>query len=196
MEQKRISEIVIFIVALGIGRLVMTFMPNFNPIGAMALFGGAVLASKRLAFLIPLGALFIGDLVLAGIRPGHMDYLLMKNDPSVLFVYGAFALTVWLGYTYLSKGRTTSKVIGTALVSGVLFFLLTNLGAWLTPFYPNTAAGLLASYTAGLAFYNDNALQNFFLNGVVSTVAFSALAFYAYELSGKVFKTENVTPAK
>lgn len=194
MGQKRLSEIIFFIILLGIGRLMMTFMPNFNPIGAMALFGGAVLASKKLAYIIPLGALFIGDLVMGLIRPGHMDYLLMKDDPSVLFVYGAFALTVWLGHSTLSKGRTYSKVIGTALVSGVLFFLLTNIGSWLA-YYPNTAEGLLAAYTAGLAFYNDNALQNFFLNGVVSTVAFSALAFYAFELSGKVFKTENVETA-
>jgi len=34
---------------------------NFTPVGAMALFSGAVLKDRRLAFLLPLLALFIGD---------------------------------------------------------------------------------------------------------------------------------------
>jgi len=33
-------------------------------VAAMALFGGATLADKRLAFLVPLVALFLSDLVL------------------------------------------------------------------------------------------------------------------------------------
>src|SRR5260221_80719 len=34
---------------------------NFTPVGAMALFSGAVLKDRRLAFLFPLVALFAGD---------------------------------------------------------------------------------------------------------------------------------------
>src|SRR5256886_17656815 len=34
---------------------------NFTPVGAMALFSGAVLKDRRLAFLVPLVALFAGD---------------------------------------------------------------------------------------------------------------------------------------
>ena len=33
---------------------------NFTPVGAMALFSGAVLKDRRLAFLFPLLALFLG----------------------------------------------------------------------------------------------------------------------------------------
>ena len=39
-------------------------MPNFTPIGAMALFGGAYLNNKYHAFLIPIASLWISDLVL------------------------------------------------------------------------------------------------------------------------------------
>src|SRR6266487_6226824 len=35
---------------------------NFTPVGAMALFSGAVLKDRRLAFLFPLLALFLGDI--------------------------------------------------------------------------------------------------------------------------------------
>src|SRR3984893_19365629 len=35
---------------------------NFTPIGAMALFSGAMFRDRRVAFLFPLAALFAGDL--------------------------------------------------------------------------------------------------------------------------------------
>ena len=35
---------------------------NFTPIGAMALFSGALFRDRRMAFLFPLAALFAGDL--------------------------------------------------------------------------------------------------------------------------------------
>ncbi len=38
--------------------------PNFTPIAAMALFGGAYLGRKHLAFIIPFAAMFLSDLVL------------------------------------------------------------------------------------------------------------------------------------
>ena len=41
---------------------------NFTPVGAMALFGGAKLRNPWAAFLFPLAALFVGDLIV-GISP-------------------------------------------------------------------------------------------------------------------------------
>src|SRR3989442_15488674 len=38
--------------------------PNLTPIAAMALFGGAYFPDKRAAFLVPLAAMFLSDLVL------------------------------------------------------------------------------------------------------------------------------------
>ena len=38
--------------------------PNFSPIAALALFGGAQFADRRAAFLVPLTAMFLGDLML------------------------------------------------------------------------------------------------------------------------------------
>src|SRR3954447_13077099 len=38
--------------------------PNFSPIDAMALFSGAYLGRRALAFMAPLGALLLSDLVL------------------------------------------------------------------------------------------------------------------------------------
>ena len=38
--------------------------PNFTPIGAMALFSGAYLGRRALAFVAPLGAMLLSDAVL------------------------------------------------------------------------------------------------------------------------------------
>ena len=45
--------------------------PNFTPIGAMALFSGAYLGRRWLAFAAPLGAMLLSDLVL-GFYRGHV----------------------------------------------------------------------------------------------------------------------------
>ena len=63
--------------------------PNFSPIDAMALFSGAYLGRRLLAFVAPLGALLLSDLVL-GFYHGQAT------------VYFSVALIVMIGMTVLS----------------------------------------------------------------------------------------------
>jgi len=59
-----------------------------------------------------------------------------------------------------------------------LFFLVTNFAVWYgSSFYPQTGAGLMGCYAAGLAFYNS---QSFFLNGLLGDLFFSGLLFGGY----------------
>ena len=45
--------------------------------------------------------------------------------------------------------------------SSVLFFMITNFGAWLTSgLYPMTADGLLQAYIAGIPFFQNSLLGN------------------------------------
>ncbi|MCK7523421.1 MAG: hypothetical protein MZV64_40095 [Ignavibacteriales bacterium] len=64
--------------------------PNFAPIAAMALFGGAYFNKKSFAFAIPLIALFLTDLII-----GIYSY--------AWIVYLSFALIVVLGIVMLKK---------------------------------------------------------------------------------------------
>jgi hypothetical protein len=114
--------------------------PNFTPIAAMALFGGAHFASRRAAFAVPLAAMLLSDLALG-------------LHASMPFVYAAFAATVGLGLLLRTR-RTALHVGAAALASSVLFFVVTNFGAWAVgSLYPHTAEGLLAAYAAGLPFF-------------------------------------------
>ena len=62
-------------------------IPNFNPIGAIALMGGILFHKKTTAFLVTIGALFLGDIILGLSSPIYMDYMF---STTFLFVYVAF----------------------------------------------------------------------------------------------------------
>jgi uncharacterized protein DUF6580 len=123
--------------------------PDFTPIGAMALFSGAYLRKRGLAFAAPLGGLLLSDLVL-GFYPG------------MWVQYFAVALIVLIAWAAL-KRVSVARVGGAALASSALFFLLTNFGTWaLSGMYPLSAAGLAACYVAAIPFFQNTVAGDLF----------------------------------
>ena len=123
--------------------------PNFSPIDAMALFSGAYLGRRGIAFVAPLAALLLSDLVL-GFYHG------------VATVYATVALIVVIGW-WLSSKRTPLRIGIAAIASSVTFFVITNFGMWLfSGFYPVTYAGLLACYTAAIPFFQNTVAGDLF----------------------------------
>jgi len=127
---------------------------NFTPIGAMALFGGAQFTSKRAAFLVPLAALFAGDVVLG----------LHKLLP---FVYGCLALTVCLGFWVRHKPRP-ARIIVASVMSSIVFFLVTNFSVWaFLGSFPKNAVGLVECYMAGLPYLRNGLLGDLMYTGAL-----------------------------
>lgn len=148
--------------------------PNVTPIAAMALFGGAYFASKRSAFLVPLSAMLLGDIALGLIQYGMNVFLFAP------YVYVGFAGTTCLGLLLRSR-RTVMPIAAACLASSILFFLITNFGAWLQyDFYPKTPDGLLASYVAALPFFH---------NTVIGDAVCTALLFGGFALAELYFPT-------
>jgi hypothetical protein len=115
---------------------------NFTPIGAMALFSGAMFRDRRVAFLFPLVALFAGDLFVG----------LHRLMP---VVYASFLLSVFIG-TWLANRRGILRIGGAVFLGALQFFLITNFAAWqLFGTYPHTPAGLAACYLAGLPLFGN-----------------------------------------
>lgn len=135
---------------------------NYAPIGAMSLFGGAVLPGVW-AFAVPLGALFISDALL-GFYAGW------------IWVYGAFAMIVLIGMA-LRRKRNVFRVAGAALGSSVLFFVVTNFGEWFGPLYPHTLAGLRADFIAAIPFFR---------NTMLSDMAYSLAFFGIYDTATRL----------
>lgn len=125
---------------------------NFTPVGAMALFSGAVIKDRRIAFAFPLLALFAGDLV-----NGLYKFTLMA------MVYASFLLSALIG-RWLQSRRTILQISAATALGAAQFFLVTNFGAWwLLNSYPKTGAGLADCYLAGLPlFWNTLAGDAFY----------------------------------
>ena len=135
--------------------------PNFTPIGAMALFGGVYFVRKETAFLVPLAAMFLSDLVLGMTLYGHAIW---KPMP---FVYVSFALTVWLGRIVRSKPNP-SRIAAATLVGSLLFVIVSNFGVWVNwSFYPKTLDGLMACYIAAIPFFRNMLAANVFYTAVL-----------------------------
>ncbi|HVI05235.1 MAG TPA: DUF6580 family putative transport protein [Sphingomicrobium sp.] len=147
-NHSRIAALLFAIVGAAILRLV-PHPPNFTPIDAMALFSGAYLGRRALAFLAPLGALLLSDALL-GFYTGMQ------------FQYLSVALIVVLGWVALS--RVSVVRLGLAAVAGsVLFFAITNFGTWLTSgLYPHSLNGLAACYVAAIPFYRNTLAGDLF----------------------------------
>jgi hypothetical protein len=161
----QIFALVLMVVVAAFSRLI-PHPWNFTAIGAMALFGGAYF-SKRMSLIIPIAALVLSDLVLGF----HV---------TMVFVYGAFMLTVLIGWT-LSEKKTVFKVGTLSLVTSSLFFLITNFGVWMMQdMYPKNAAGLVECYVAAIPFFG---------NQIAGDLFFAAILFGAYETLKKVSPT-------
>ena len=128
--------------------------PNFTPIGAIALFSGAYLHRREIAFIAPLGALLLSDLALG-------------FYPEAIFVYLSVAGTVLIGGV-LAKRRTVLRVGAAAIASSMVFFLVTNLGVWLvTDYYPKTLPGLVACYVAAIPFFQNTLAGDLFYSALL-----------------------------
>lgn len=136
---------------------------NFTPVGAMALFSGAIIKDRRLALAFPLLTLFAGDLFVGFYKPSLM-----------LMVYASFLLSVLIG-RFMKARRTVLRIGAGTLLGSIQFFLITNFAAWwLLNSYPRTAAGLTACYLAGLPL---------FWNTLAGDAFYAALFFGAFALA-------------
>jgi hypothetical protein len=148
--------------------------PNFTAIGAMAIFGGSVIKDKKLAFLLPLAALILSDLCLQLFTQTKGFYGITQY-----FVYAAFFIITALA-TLMQK-RSVAHLMLAAVWSAAIFFVLSNLGVWVSSHtYPKSFAGLAACYTAAIPFYKNEFFGNFILNSIMGNVFYSALLFGAY----------------
>jgi hypothetical protein len=133
---------------------------NFTPIGAMALFSGAMFRDRRVALLFPLMALLAGD-------------FLTGMHRLIPVVYASFLLEVLIG-TWLGQRHSVPR-IGVAVVFGALeFFLITNFAIWkVFDTYPHTLVGLGACYLAGLPLFVNTLAGDAFY----AAVLFGSFAF-------------------
>lgn len=129
--------------------------PNFAPVAALAMFGGAYFADKRVAFILPLAIMVASD-------------LLIGFHNTLLVVYACFLAMVGIGI-WVGKNKSVLNIGAGALCGSILFYLVTNFAVWAMGsgiYYPLNLQGLLMSYTAAIPFFHYTLLGDLFYTTV------------------------------
>ncbi|MBI5917107.1 MAG: hypothetical protein HY842_17180 [Bacteroidetes bacterium] len=143
---------------------------NFSPLGGIALFGAAYFSKKYMAFLLPLLALWVSNVLIDNLfYANYYDgFAWMAN----LEVYFAFALIVALGAVLLKKINIARLLTG-SLSASLIFFFVTNFYVWQNgTMYPKTVEGLATCYVAAIPF---------FWNTLTGDLFYVAVLFGAFE---------------
>lgn len=158
-------------------------IPNFAPITATALFGGAYL-NKRVAIFVPLLAMIVSDYLLLYVNPYRYLFFDFSKvylieamfHSTTLYVWGSFIISGLIG-VWLKTRKKPKYIIGATFVASLQFFLITNFGVWTGGMYSRGLDGLIQSYIMGLPFFKWTILGDFFYTGTF---------FITYELAIKL----------
>ena len=152
---------------------------GFAPQIAMAIFGGAIIKDKKLAFLLPLLSMFISD---------ALYEILYRNGIGTIkgFYQGQITNYILFGamtvFGFFIKNLKVSRILFASLAAPTTFFILSNFFVWLSNSpaaglqRPKTFNGLLLCLNDGLPFYPWS---------VASTLIFAAILFGGYYLFSK-----------
>ena len=144
------------LIALGVVARLVPHPWNFTPVGALGLFAGAN-CPPRVAWLVPLAALLVGDLILGFYSPIMM-----------LFVYLGFLAAPAIGRLMIAGRRSVPRIGGAVVVSTSVFFVVSNFGVWLSGLYPLTLSGLVQCYVQAIPFYGATLVGD----GLYATILF------------------------
>jgi len=134
------------LIVLGIGWRLMPHVPNFAPLGAIALLSG-IAPRGRAAPWVPLVILVVTDSIL-----GFYG--------SMLWTWLAFVVVTLIGSGLRNRSNLSRMAIGVPLAS-LSFFAISNFGTWLTSgMYAHNLAGLVNCYAMALPFFRATALSD------------------------------------
>jgi hypothetical protein len=142
---------------------------GFAPQWAMAIFGGAVIKNKKLAFLFPLLSIFISDTIYQ---------LMFHNGASQIwgFYEGQWSNYILFGaltvFGVMIRKISWVKIIGASLTAPTAYFLISNLLVWLGG-GGYQRPRLWQAYVDGIPFYQMS---------LIATLVFSGILFGSYFL--------------
>ena len=148
------TGLIVGLVALAAFSRLIPHPPNLAAVGAVGLFAGASLGSRRASLLVPLAAMFLSDLVLGLSWMSFVIYAAM----SIYVVAG------WWAGDQIRPGR----LVGASLFGSTSFFLITNFACWWS-MYDHSLSGLATCYFAAIPFFQNTLLGDLAFGGVLFT---------------------------
>lgn len=159
------TAVAVVIILVAAGLRIAPHPWNFTPVGAMAIFSGAMLLGRWIKFALPAAALLAGDIFVGFHR-------LMPA------VYASFLVSVAIGM-WVERRRSVGRIGAAVFLGSLQFFLATNFAVWLVlGTYPRTLSGLAACYFAAIPF---------FWNALAGDAVYAALLFGGHALAEQFF---------
>jgi len=144
------------------------WLSNFAPMAAIALCGAAYFPAK-FKFTVPLGALFVSDLVLNYVYGAPLLQAQMLGHYIALFLVGL------IGFA-LQNRASLKTLLPASILGSIIFYLIVNTFSWLSdPGYAKNFAGLIQAQTVGLSQYSATPTWMFFRNTALSDLFFTLL---------------------
>ncbi len=154
------TVLALLLIIIGVASRLLPHEPNFVPIGAIALFAGAIL-NWRLALWLPISMMAITDFFI-GFYPG------------MIFTWVGFMLISVFGMS-LRNAPLRFRISAGPLGAGVIFFIVSNFGVWVMGgLYPPTLQGLINCYYMAIPFFKTSLLAD---------ITYSVALFGLYEVS-------------
>ncbi len=182
----RLGAIVLLVLVAAATRLV-PHPYNFSPLGAIALFSGALLTRRWLAIVLPIAAAFVSDLVINNtLYAEYYDSFVWMAEGSgwMYLIYGLIAVLGMFVLRTVSLGR----VLGGSLGASILFFIASNFICWPgNPFYAQDLGGLMTCYAAGVPFFPGT---------VAGDLVYSAALFGGYALLQRYLPELRAVPVR
>ncbi|CAN5717370.1 hypothetical protein BH11BAC4_BH11BAC4_25150 [soil metagenome] len=154
----------VLILAAAVSRVLM-YPHNFSPIIGMAIFSGAVIKDRRLAFVLPILSMFVSDVIFEvfNIAPGFWGW-------GQLVGYGILALITVIAFSL--KKINVINVAVYAVVSSVIFFILSNLSFFIIDnpvyhTYTQDTNGFIQCYVQALPFFRISLIADLVYSGVL-----------------------------
>ncbi|MBX7230996.1 MAG: hypothetical protein K1X29_02820 [Bdellovibrionales bacterium] len=157
-----------------LGRIIPHF-DNFTPLLGVALFSGAFLRNRTLAFFVPVVSVLLSDIWLGW----HETFG---------FVYAGLILLTFLGRTQLDTKKSPFFHMGlNSLLGAVIFFLVSNFGVWSTQnIYEKSLVGLVNCYVAGLPFFPNTLASSFIYSMGLSLVSYFLIHRTSSQAEGRI----------
>jgi len=179
LSKQVVISFLLLIVIASLYRIMPGRPYGFAPQWAMAIFGGAIIKDKKLAFILPLLSMFISD---------ALYEILYRNGVGNIsgFYEGQLTNYILIGlmtfFGFFIKNFNIGRIALAAVAAPTTYFFLSNFMVWMSnsPLAglgrPKTFNGLLLTFNDGLPFYAWS---------IAATLIFSAILFGSYFLITK-----------
>ena len=173
-------------------------LPNNFSVAYAIMFCAGVYFPGRLAWWLPFSMMLTTDLGLDLYYQQRLQVPVFDSAALILLGtnYLAYGALVWLGRRYSSRDKLL-PLLGGGLLGSIVFYVLTNTGAWLfnpfhNPEYTRNLSGWFIALTRGTAGYPQT--WEFFRNTMISGGLFTGLFAGAMKLGEALEDSEESTP--